>query len=76
MANRNPNRAGLAPAVHTTEEARALASRPRGPRFGRKTIKKQAVLFRDQIERIPRGTNVSELLRALLDDYLNAQVRQ
>ena len=74
MANPNPNTSGLARPVRTTEEARALASLPRGPRDGREKVKRQVVLYADQDAELERlGVNKSELIRRLVDEHLAAQ---
>ncbi|WP_261665347.1 hypothetical protein [Deinococcus sp. Marseille-Q6407] len=61
----------MAKPVRTTEEARALASLPRGPRAGREKVKRQVVLYADQAKELEqRSINKSELVRKLLDEWL------
>ena len=80
MANPNPDTRGLAPAVRTAAEARALAAlRKGGPRDGREKIKRQFVVYVDQDAQLAQlGVNKSELVRALLDEWLDEveRVRQ
>lgn len=68
------NTTGLKPPVRTTEEARALAALPRGPRFGRELRSATFRLYADQLDELrARGLNASEVIRDLLDAHLAEQ---
>ena len=77
MAKPYRNTSGLAPAVRTTEEARALAAlRKGGPHDGREKVKRQVVLYADQAAQLERlSVNRSDLFRQMLDEWLGKQNR-
>ena len=65
------NPSSLKPPVRTTEAARELGSkRQTGPRYGKTLVQVQVQLFEGQRERFPEGTNLSALVRELLEKHL------